>query len=387
MLPGSRLQWRPKASTAASLHLPRRLSRSRFLPAQVAGAVALLLCACFGPREQGGVRLRYAIGDTTWSWAGGEPLLLLDQPDAIIAPDGQWHVVGTWYTLDLYAPTSTVTTIANGSAGREIIPETVAWAPGSDMLAFLQFDREDYSVHIINLGNLTDATPGLTVQRAGSKLAWLDRNTLVYDDFEQLYRVNTSSGLVAPLGPGHNPTPSPDGAHVAFELTGEMASDGCASAVSVGMINADGSGYRLLLSKPERFVSIVGWSENGADLIVRSRPIVCNALEPVLADYLYRIHALTGEIETLLQRAPDSPWPLHGLVPDPWSDRVVFILPECAISEFGEMGAAAYTQPIMWQLIVSSIERPDEQQVIATTESGQGCGFDRVEWVRSGSEQ
>jgi hypothetical protein len=344
-------------------------------------ACTTLLSACASPSSVEST-LRYSVGNATWAWAEGQSTLLLDKANTTISPDGQWYAVGTWYALDLHQPSGPPIPLGVGTVGQEIIPETLVWAPGGEWLAFLQFNSQNYTLHIMDRSGVGEAASGLTVQRAGSRLAWLDDATLVYDDLDQLYSVDVPSGVISPLGAGRDPTPSPDGSRVAFELPGQQAADGCASAISVGVVNTDGSEYRLLLSEPERFVSIVGWSAGGEALIVRSRPIVCNALDVTLADRVDRIEVATGEIAELLRRTPDAPWPLHGLAFDPWADRVAFIEPECSAPEISERDEANATEPITWRLAVSRIGHPDERQVVATVEASQGCGFRRVEWVQ-----
>jgi hypothetical protein len=297
--------------------------------------------------------------------------------DRVASPDGTRWVDGSFYALTLHdAETGEALPVAAGEPGEEIIPESVAWSPDGRQFAFLQFDVSAYRVQIVALEGLALRSVELPAGRAGGQLAWLDEIHLVFSDLDRLFVYDLSSGQTLELGEGRQPVPSPDGSRVAFERVSAVARSGCATAVGVGVVGADGSDWRVMLDEADRFASVVGWSEGGAGLIVLSRPIDCNAEQPPLPDRLLRLDMDDGAVTTLSTR-DGGPWPLGPLASDPSSDQMAFVEPGCHPAD-----EAVTTQ----QLVVSSIGKPDQREVVAEARAA-GCALSTLRWLPSPIER
>jgi len=334
-------------------------------------ALALWLGACRATPPASPSTLVYVQEGQVAVWPPDQSVPPAVGADRVASPDGTRWVAGSFYALTLHdAETGETWVVAAGEPGEEIIPESVAWSPEGRRIAFLQFAVSAYRVQIVTLEGLALRSVELPAGRAGGQLAWVDEARLVFSDLDRLFVYDLSSGETLELGEGRQPVPSPDGSRVAFERVSAVARSGCATAVGVGMVGADGSDWRVVLDEADRFASVVGWSEGGAGLIVLSRPIDCNAEQPPLPDRLLRLDVDDGAVTTLSAR-DGGPWPLGPLASDPSSDQMVFVEPGCNPTD-----ETVTSQ----QLVVSSIGKPDQREVVAEARAA-GCAFLALRWL------
>jgi hypothetical protein len=335
-----------------------------------AAALTLWVAAC-SPSMPAPSILSYLEEGQPAVWPVDAVSLSLGDGNAHWSPDGTRYVEGSFYELALHDVLAGETLpVVTGESGHEIIPESVAWAPDGQHFAFLQFDATVYRAQVVALEGLAIRAVELPSGRAGGQVAWLDPTRLVYSDLDRLFVFDLDSGESRELGEGRQPVPSPDGTRVAFERVSAVARSGCASAVGVGVVGADGSAWRVMLDEADRFASLIGWSESGEALLVLSRPIDCNAAQPPPPDRLLRVEVDSGSVATLSTQA-DGPWALNLLASDPMSDRVAFVEPGC-----DPIGQSATTQ----RLVVSSTGEPEEHEVVAETQAA-GCAFSMLRWL------
>lgn len=350
----------------------------------VVAGVAVWLVGCTGvadsniaSEKSSGATLSYIVQGQPAYWPADRSIASHSTADANYSPDGTRWLDGSFYALTLHDIVSgEEIVIARGATGQEIIPESVSWSPDGRRFAYFQFGLNSYQVQIVTLDGLTQRSVGLPVNRAGSRIAWLSGQRLVYSDLDRLLVYSLEDGSVRDLGEGRMPRPSPDGTLLAFERVSSVARDGCATAVGVGLAQADGSQWRMVLEEAGRFASVVGWSEGGEALLALSRPIDCNADQTPQVDRLLRIDVSSGAVGVLASQV-DGPWPLTLLASDPFSKRVAFVRPGCDPSDEAEVAQ---------ELVLSATDGLQQAEVIAGARVA-GCAFSLLHWLSPAIER